>query len=186
MRMKKNMKKLFRIFSITFATATLLSIAAIAQSVVSGKVTDSKDGSPLAGVTVTAKGTQSSTQTAADGTYKITIPATAGKLLFTSVGFGRQEVAFNGFTADVSLVASGKDLNEVVVVAYGTRRKSDLTSAITSVSSKDFQKGAIASSEQLLQGKVAGLQITTGGGSAGGGSTIRIRGGSSLVPVMIP
>jgi len=68
----------------------------------------------------------------------------------------------------------------VVVVAYGSRKKGDLTGAVTSVSSKDFQKGFIPSSEQLLQGKVAGLQITSGGGSAGGGSKIRIRGGASL------
>lgn len=179
MRMKKNMKKLFKVFSGTFAVM-LLSMAAIAQNVVSGKVTDSKDGAPIAGVSVTAKGTKSSTQTASDGTYKITTPAGVTTLVFTSVNYARQELAISGSSVDVKLVASGKDLNELVVVAYGTRKKSDLTSAITSVSSKDFQKGAIASSEQLLQGKVAGLQITNGGGSAGGGSTIRIRGGSSI------
>jgi iron complex outermembrane receptor protein len=157
----------------------LLSAAAMAQSVVTGKITDSKDGSPVAGVTVTVKGTQRSTQTGADGTYKLTV-ADGSSLVFTSVGFGRQEVAVNGATMNVSLVTSSQQLSDLVVVAYGTRKKSDLTSAITSISSKDFQKGAIASSEQLLQGKVAGLQITTGGGAAGGGSTIRIRGGSSI------
>lgn len=68
----------------------------------------------------------------------------------------------------------------MVVVAYGTRRRGDLTGSVTAVTSKDFQKGVITSSEQLLQGKVAGLQVTTGGGSAGGGSRIRIRGGASL------
>jgi len=67
-----------------------------------------------------------------------------------------------------------------VVVAYGTRRKSDLTGAVTSVTAKEFQKGNIASSEQLLMGKVTGLQVTSSGGAAGGGSTIRIRGGASL------
>src|SRR5205085_6944237 len=81
---------------------------------------------------------------------------------------------------DVSLAVVNQQLNEVVVIAYGSKRKGDLTGAVTSVSAKDFQKGAIASSEQLLQGKVAGLQITSGGGSAGGGSKIRIRGGASL------
>lgn len=157
----------------------LLSAAAMAQSVVTGKITDSKDGSPVGGATVTVKGTQRSTQTAADGTYKLTV-AYGSTLVFTSVGFGRQEIAVNGATMNVSLVTSSQQLSDLVVVAYGTRKKSDLTSAITSISSKDFQKGAIASSEQLLQGKVAGLQITTGGGAAGGGSTIRIRGGSSI------
>ncbi|CAN5276597.1 TonB-dependent receptor [soil metagenome] len=178
MHMKKSMKRCFRFFSMTLAVL-LLSASAIAQSVVTGKITDSKDGSPIAGVTVTVKGTQRSTQSAADGTYKLT--ATDGAMLvFTSVGFGRQEIAVNGAMLNVSLLTSSQQLSDLVVVAYGTRKKSDLTSAITSISSKDFQKGAIASSEQLLQGKVAGLQITTGGGAAGGGSTIRIRGGSSI------
>ncbi|MDN3659259.1 SusC/RagA family TonB-linked outer membrane protein [Ferruginibacter paludis] len=176
--MKKSMKRCFRFFSMTLAVL-LLSAAAMAQSVVTGKITDSKDGSPVAGATVTVKGTQRSTQTAADGTYKLTV-ADGSTLVFTSVGFGRQEIAVNGATMNVSLVTSSQQLSDLVVVAYGTRKKSDLTSAITSISSKDFQKGAIASSEQLLQGKVAGLQITTGGGAAGGGSTIRIRGGSSI------
>lgn len=67
---------------------------------------------------------------------------------------------------NVSLVVNNAALGEIVVVAYGTRRKTDLTGSVTSVSSKDFQKGNINSPEQLLQGKVAGLQITTGGGSA--------------------
>jgi TonB-dependent SusC/RagA subfamily outer membrane receptor len=178
MHMKKSMKRCFRFFSMTLAVL-LLSASAIAQSVVTGKITDSKDGSPIAGVTVTVKGTQRSTQSAADGTYKLT--ATDGAMLvFTSVGFGRQEIAVNGAMLNVSLLTSSQQLSDLVVVAYGTRKKSDLTSAITSISSKDFQKGAITSSEQLLQGKVAGLQITTGGGAAGGGSTIRIRGGSSI------
>jgi iron complex outermembrane receptor protein len=176
--MKKSMKACFRFFSITLAVM-LLSAAAMAQGVVAGKITDSKNGSPVAGVTVTVKGTQRSTQTGADGTYRLTA-ANGSTLVFTSVGFGRQEIAVNGSTLNVSLVTSSQQLGDLVVVAYGTRKKSDLTSAITSISSKDFQKGAIASSEQLLQGKVAGLQITTGGGTAGGGSTIRIRGGSSI------
>jgi iron complex outermembrane receptor protein len=178
--MKKNMQKLCKLFLQTIAFL-LLSVAAMAQNVVSGKVTDSKDGSPVQGVTVKVKGTGTGTQTLSDGTFKITVPANATTLVFTSVGFGMKESPINGSFVNVSLTTTaGRDLNEVVVVAYGTRKKSDLTGSVTAVSAKDFQKGAIASSEQLLQGKVAGLQITSGGGSAGGGSTIRIRGGASL------
>jgi TonB-dependent starch-binding outer membrane protein SusC len=177
--MKKNMQMLCKFLMQTVAFL-LLSVAAIAQNVVSGKVTDAKDGSPLPGVTVTAKGTNTSTQTLIDGSFKMTAPSGTSTLVFTSVGFGTQEMAIAGQSLTVSLVAIGKDLNEVIVVAYGTRKKSDLTGSVSAVSSKDFQKGAIASAEQLLQGKVAGLQITSGGGSAGGGSKIRIRGGASL------
>lgn len=158
----------------------LLSVAATAQNVVSGKVTDSKDGSPVPGVTITVKGTLNSTQTLSDGSFKISTANGTGTLVFTSIGFAEKELAISGNTMNVTLTTSNRELSEVVVVAYGTRKKSDLTGSVTSVSAKDFQKGNIQSSEQLLQGKVAGLQVTTGGGSAGGGSTIRIRGGASL------
>jgi len=157
----------------------LFSLASFSQNAITGKVTDSKDGNPVVGATVTVKGTKTATQTATDGTYSINAPANA-TLVFSSVGFAVMQVNVSGRTADVSLVQINQQLDELVVVAYGSRRKGDLTSSITAVTAKDFQKGNIASSEQLLQGKVAGLQITSGGGSAGGGSTIRIRGGASL------
>ena len=177
--MRKSTRKFSRVLLFSFSLM-LFSAIAFAQNAVTGKATDSKDGSPAAGITVTVKGTITATQTAADGTYKI-IAAPKATLVFTGVGFARQEVAVNGRTdVDASMVQVNQQLNEVVVVAYGTRRRGDLTGSVSSVSAKDFQKGAIASSEQLLQGKVAGLQITSGGGSAGGGSKIRIRGGASL------
>jgi len=147
---------------------------------ISGKVTDTKDGSPISGVTVVPKGSSRGVVTAADGTFRISVPASVNTLVFSSIGFGTKEAAISGDNVSVSLAASNTALNEVVVVAYGQRRRGDLTGAVTAISAKDFQKGAIASSEQLLQGKVAGLQITSGGGSAGGGSRIRIRGGASL------
>jgi iron complex outermembrane receptor protein len=148
---------------------------------ITGKVTDSKDGSAMPGVTVSVKGTRTAAQTNADGTYSISVPDNATTLVFSSVGFGVKEVSIEGKTsADVTLTLTNASLGEVVVVAYGTRRRGDLTGAVTSISTKDFQKGNINSPEQLLQGKVAGLNITTGGGSAGGGSRIRIRGGASL------
>lgn len=177
--MRKSTRKISRILLVSFSLM-LLSLATFAQNVITGKVTDSKDGSPAAGVTVTVKGSTTATQTAPDGTFKLSVPANA-ILVFTSVGFARQEVSTAGQTSiTVSLVQANQQMNEVVVVAYGTRRRGDLTGSVTSVSAKDFQKGAISSSEQLLVGKVAGLTVTNGGGSPGGGSTIRIRGGASL------
>ncbi|MBK7434046.1 MAG: SusC/RagA family TonB-linked outer membrane protein [Chitinophagaceae bacterium] len=173
------MRKISRILLVSFSLM-LLSVAAFAQNTITGKVTDSKDGSPLAGVTVTVKGATTATQTGADGSYKISAPANA-TLVFTSIGFGRLEIPSAGLASvDAKLVQSNQQMNEVVVVAYGTRRRGDLTGSVTSVSSKDFQKGNIASPEQLLLGKVAGLQITSGGGSPGGGSRLRIRNTSSL------
>ena len=157
----------------------VLQVAA-QERVVTGKVTDTKDGAPVVNASVVAKGAAGGTQTGADGSFRLTVPARATTLVISSVGFGTQEVAIGAGPVTVALQQSNAALNEVVVVAYGTRKKGDLTGAVTSISAKDFQKGNIASSEQLLQGKVAGLQITSGGGSAGGGSRIRIRGGASL------
>jgi TonB-dependent starch-binding outer membrane protein SusC len=177
--MRKFTKQFYRIFMQTIAMV-LLSAVAFAQTAVSGKITDSKDGAAVAGATVSVKGARVATKTAADGTFTISVPANA-TLFITSVGFGSREVAVGNKTSlDISLVQSNQQLNEVVVVAYGTKRRGDLTGSVTSVSAKDFQKGNIASSEQLLVGKVAGLEVTTGGGSAGGGSKIRIRSGASL------
>ena len=157
------------------------SLPAIAQDkLVTGKVTDVKDGSALPGATVKAKGTNIVSQTGNDGVFKMKVPAATTTLVVSYSGFADKEVAITGETVNVSLQSTNSSLNEVVVVAYGTRKKGDLTGAVTSVSAKDFQKGNIPSAEQLLQGKVAGLQITSGGGSAGGGSKIRIRGGASL------
>ena len=163
-------------------TMLLLSLLSFSQDkVITGKVTDAKDASDMAGVTVTAKGSKVATVTKPDGTYSIAVPAGTNVLVFSSVGFTTQEIAIAGKSSvDVSLTVNNASLGEIVVVAYGTRRRGDLTGAVTSVNAKDFQKGNINSPEQLLQGKVAGLQVTSGGGSAGGGSLIRIRGGSSL------
>jgi TonB-linked SusC/RagA family outer membrane protein len=158
-----------------------LSLYSFAQDkVVSGKVTDA-NGAAVSGVNVVAKGSSTGTQTSADGTYRISVPAAVNTLVFTSVGFTPQEMDITGkSTLDVSMAVSNTSLGEVVVIGYGTARKKDLTGAVSVISSKDFVKGQITSPEQLIAGKVAGVQITSNGGAPGAGSTIRIRGGASL------
>lgn len=148
---------------------------------ISGKITDSRDGNPLIGASVIIKGTKAGVQTGTDGTFSITVPASAKTLVISSVGYAGKEIAITeSDTYNITLVNDNAALGEVVVVAYGTRRKSDLTGSVTAIGPKEFQKGVQNSPEQLLQGKVAGLQITTGGGAAGGGSKIRVRSGASL------
>ncbi len=172
-----NLKRLLMVMVLSMAAF----VYANAQNrTVTGKVTDSKDGSPLQSVTVMVKGTKSGTQTAADGTYRLQVPAGATTLVISSVGFATQEVAIGTGEVNVSLTASATNLNEVVVIGYGTQRKRDITGAVATVSSKDFVKGAIQSPEQLIAGKVAGVQISSNGGAPGAGSRIRIRGGASL------
>ena len=178
--MRKTTLKISKILSVAFLFL-LSALPALAQNVITGKVTDSKNGNAVSNVTVTVKGTRVSAQTGADGSFKINAPANASTLVFSSVGYASQEASVSGKSSvSINLVQSDQKLDEIVVVAYGTRKKTDLTGAVTQVSAKDFQKGNITSSEQLLQGKVAGLSVTTGGGEAGGGSRIRIRGGASL------
>jgi len=148
---------------------------------ISGKVTDNKDGSPVPNASVTIKGTKTGTTTDASGSYRLSVTGSSAVLVISSVGFGRIEVPVGDQTqVDANLVGSASALTEVVVVGYGTQRKKDLTGAVATVSSKDFVKGALQTPEQLIAGKVAGVQITPNNGAPGSGSVIRIRGGASL------
>jgi len=157
------------------------ALPALSQDkVVTGKVTDSKDGSAMQNATVKVKGTQIITQTDATGSFKIKVPASATTLVISSIGFANYEAPISGATVNVALVQTSAALGEVVVIGYGTVRKKDLTGSVSVVSSKDFQGGNIATPEQLISGKVAGVSITSNGGAPGSGSVIRIRGGASL------
>jgi TonB-dependent starch-binding outer membrane protein SusC len=161
--------------------ALLAQVSFAQDRVITGKITDSKDGSPVQGASVVAKGNRTGAQTGTDGTFRISVPATVNALIVSSVGFATQEVSIEGKTSvTVSLVLANTSLGEVVVIGYGTARKRDLTGSVTTVSSKDFQKGSITTPEQLIAGKVAGVSISSNGGAPGSGSTIRIRGGASL------
>jgi TonB-dependent starch-binding outer membrane protein SusC len=151
------------------------------DKVVTGKVTDSKDGSPIVGASVQPKGSKKGTSTGADGSFSISVTNDVTTLVISSVGFGRQEVDITGKSSvDVSLVAAQSNLNEVVVVGYGTSRKKDLTGSVVSVKAKDFNQGIITAPDQLLQNKVAGLEITNTSGQPGAAPTIQIRGNSSI------
>ncbi|MEY3323708.1 MAG: hypothetical protein RLZ11_22 [Bacteroidota bacterium] len=163
-----------------FVLAFVVQFSFAQDRVISGKVVDAA-GAPLSGVSVVAKGSSSGTQTNATGQFQLTVASTVNTIVLSSIGFTTQEVSVQGVnTVSVVLASASTTMGDVVVVAYGTRRKTDLTGSVTAVTAKDFQKGNINSAEQLLVGKVAGLSITTGGGAAGGGSRIRIRGGASL------
>lgn len=147
---------------------------------VTGTVSDAKDGSPIAGATVQPKGSRNGTSTGADGSFSIVVGANVNTLVVSFVGYTNQEVKISGTTANVSMLASNANLNEVVVVGYGTARKKDLTGSVASVKAKDFNQGIISSPDELLQNKVAGLEITNTSGQPGVATTIQIRGNSSI------
>ena len=158
------------------------ALSALAQSVRAHGVVVDVEGSPLPGVTVrvTDKAGQG-TITDMDGNFSIQVEK-SDRLTFTYVGFIDQTIVVADQTFPLRLVLheDSELLDEVVVIGYGSVQKKDLTGSITTISSKDFQKGAIATPDQLITGKIAGVQIVSGGGSPGAGSTIRIRGGASL------
>jgi TonB-dependent starch-binding outer membrane protein SusC len=157
------------------------SPAILAQNrVITGKVTDGTTGAPLAGVSVVPRGTKTGTTTASDGTFRIQVGPDVKSLVFSSVGFGSQEATIGGDQVSVSLTTNNSTLNDVVVIGYGTAKKKDLTGSISIVNEKEFQKGVIITPDQLIVGKVAGVSVVSNGGQPGSGSTIRIRGGSSL------
>jgi len=175
--MKKFLKERLFIIALFLMTG---SVVFGQQVKVSGTVTDATDGSVLPGVNIQIKGTFTGTATDLDGRYSIT--ASAGDILvFTFIGYLQQEIAVSNMQViNVVMSQDVQKLDEVVVIGYGTVKKSDATGSVSAISSEDFNKGAITTAQDLLVGKSAGVVITTAGGAPGSGSTIRVRGGSSL------
>jgi len=175
-----NFKKRLRQYGI-FLLLLFVQTSIFAQGrTVTGKVTDGT-GAPLAGVTVAVKGKQVATTTANDGSFSLENIITGDLFIISSVGFNSlEQTVGSGSTLSITLTTTATNLNEVVVVGYGTSRKRDLTGSVATVSSKDFQKGYFATPEQLIAGKLAGVSVISNGGQPGSGSTIRIRGGSSI------
>ncbi|CAG5018889.1 TonB-dependent receptor P3 [Dyadobacter sp. CECT 9275] len=147
---------------------------------ISGKVTDEK-GVGLPGVSVVLKGTQKGTITSPDGAYTILVPDRSAVLIFSFVGYLPQEVIVGGRAVlDLVMKVDNKTLEEVVVVGYGTQTRRDVSSAVSSVSEDDFKAQPVTRVDQVLQGRVPGVQVTNSGGAPGGEVRIRVRGANSL------
>ncbi|WP_320018363.1 TonB-dependent receptor [Labilibaculum manganireducens] len=171
-RLRKLLLMLVMVFSFTMIHAQ--------EKVVTGLVTDANDGMGIPGVSVVVKGTTVGTTTDIDGKYTLSVDANA-TIIYSFVGYRSQEIVV-GSQSQINVILSieTENLSEIVVIGYGTVKKEDKTGSVTSVSSKDFNKGNITSPQDLLVGKSAGVVITSAGGAPGSGSTIRIRGGSSF------
>ncbi|SMD37266.1 iron complex outermembrane recepter protein [Reichenbachiella faecimaris] len=171
------------VFSMLFGMGVLLvsSSGAFAQgSMVSGTIKDAESGEAIPGVNVIAKGTSNGVVTDIDGNYSLQVEENT-VLVISYVGFETQEIKVGTQSIiDVSLGYDVSQLGEVVVIGYGEVDRGDVTGSVIAVDSDDFNKGAISTPQELLIGKVPGVVITSQGGAAGTGSTIRIRGGSSL------
>ncbi len=174
-------QKLCRLMKLVLPSLLLviLSITAFAQTVIKGTILDN-DKLPMAGATIQVAGTSTRTQSDAEGKFQITVPSTTSKLIVSFVGFETQTVNVNNQTLINITLASLNNLEGVVVVGYGSVKKSDLTGAAATVSAKDFNKGPLTAPDQLIQGKVAGVQMINNSGQPGGASTVRIRGNSAI------
>ncbi|KIO78115.1 TonB-dependent receptor [Pedobacter lusitanus] len=164
-----------------FCCLALLSfnLSSYAQSVVKGVVSDNEKNT-LIGVTVSVNGTSVRAMTDANGKYAINVPATGKSLTFSYVGLQSQTVDISNRTTINIVLSSGTDLEAVTIVGYGSVKKSDLTGAATTISAKDFNKGPLIAPDQLIQGKVAGVQMINNSGQPGGSSTVRIRGNTAM------
>lgn len=150
------------------------------EKVVSGTVTDD-EGAAMPGVNVVEKGTSNGTVSDANGNYRLTVTSTNAILVFSFVGAETKEIVVGDQSEiSVSLAASSMSLAEVVVVGYGTQKRSDVTGAISSLKSEGFNQGVVTNPGQLLQGKVSGVNVTTASGEPGAGQNVIIRGVGSL------
>ncbi len=203
--MTKNLKILFRVCkrefkSLSFTLSTLIFLtcsidvhayhlinASLLHNftgfkndiVVKGKVIDTETGLPLPGTSIKIKGTDKGTKANADGSFSLQAPED-GILIISYLGYETVEIPISKrINLNIQLHSTGKIL-DVVTIGYGSVKKNSSTGSLTTVTSKDFQRGSITTPEQLLSGKVAGVSITPNGGQPGAGATIRIRGGASL------
>ncbi|UII19530.1 SusC/RagA family TonB-linked outer membrane protein [Fulvivirga ligni] len=172
------MKKLLLNFVVIMVCGFYSAMAQ--KQTVTGKVTSAADGNPLPGVSVLEQGTTNGTVTDIEGNFSMSVTDGAN-LVFSFIGYKNQVVPVNGRTTfNIALDENVTELTEVVVVGYGTVEAKDATGAVTSISSEDFNKGVITSPEELIQGRSAGVQVTSSSGEPGSGMNIRIRGTSSI------
>ena len=168
----------------------LLSSGAWAQVSKSGKVTNRADGSPLQGVSVTVKGTTTGTSTDAQGNFTIQVPSEESVLVFTYTGYDPVELSASSATIqNVTMAAAANALSEVVVIGYGTARKSELTGAVASIKAESITDKPVVNITQALQGKIAGVEVSINSNAPGYGAKVRVRGigsiNSSLDPTYV-
>jgi TonB-dependent starch-binding outer membrane protein SusC len=178
---KLNLNHMRKLKLLLLSSLVLLTQQLWAQTkTVTGKVTDSKDGTPLAGVSVKPKGTNTGTSTGIDGSFSLSVSEKAKTLVLSYVGYNDIEVPISGSDISATMVQSDKSLSEVIVVGYGTKIKRDVTGAVSKVGAKELNNTPVTSFESALQGRAAGVQVTQQNGKLGQGINIRIRGSASV------
>lgn len=183
--MKKKLKNIRKLLQAIICSVLFLTVSAYGQAqtkVVSGKIT-AEDGNPMSGISVIVKGAKRGVITDAQGNFSITVPDNAKTLIISYVGHEDKEVAING-RENIDVVIGARKVNtldDVVVVGYGTVKKSDVTGAVSSVKGSDLNKLPTQRVDQALQGRAAGVKVQNTDGEPGGNVTIRVRGGNSIL-----
>jgi len=148
---------------------------------ISGTITDAVSGEPLIGVNIIFEGTSLGVITDANGKYNIEIPSSSGVLIFSYIGYNTERIDISGrTTVDLQLAPDITSLDEVVVIGYGTVRKSDLTGSISVIKPGDYKEQPVSRIDQILQGRISGVNVTNSSGAPGGNLSIRIRGANSI------
>lgn len=181
------MNRLFALFQCAvlclffFSASAKTPRLAAADKVISGKVTDDQSNTALVAASVFAKGTSIGTSTDDAGNFRLTIPDTTSTLIVSFAGYVQREIPITSETTiDVKLTRTTASLDEVIVIGYGNQKKKEVTASVASVKSENFVKGAVNDAGQLIQGKVAGLSISTPGGDPTAASQIILRGINSI------
>lgn len=173
----------FYLYVSRYLTVLFILVASLAMAqnrTVTGKVTSADDGSAIPGVNVLEKGTSNGAVTDSNGAFTISVAPNA-VLVFSFVGLASQEVNVgNQSVIDVIMASDVTSLSEIVVIGYGTVEKKDLTGSVVAITDKSFNRGVMSSPQDLIVGKVAGVQVVQGSGAPGSAAQIRIRGGSSV------
>jgi len=173
-------KTLLKVGFVAFLLCFFMLPAMAQNKTVSGKVTDSKDGSPLIGASVVANGSTAGAVTDINGAFRLSVPASATALKVSYIGYVTKLVPITAEVMNISLDANNSSLNEVLVIGYGTQRKQDQTGATVKVTSDDFVQGVTTDPLQQLQGKAAGVTISTNSGDPNQPEIVRIHGTASL------
>ena len=183
------MKKLFTQFLLAFGFCLMMTAGAIAQRTISGTITDAETNDPLIGANVLLQGASGGTITDIDGKYSVSVPDGVTSIVVSYTGYIEQTVAIGASDVLNVALSAGAVLDEIVVVGYGSQSKKEITSSVVSVSEEEFNQGPISDPAQLLQGKVAGLQVYNRGGDPNAQSTIRLRGistvGANVQPLVV-
>ena len=158
----------------------LLAFVSKAQKTITGKITDEK-GSPVTGASIVVKGGKTGTTTDASGSFNLTIPSAATKVTVSYIGYTSQDAdVTSSSTINVTLAPDNSSLTDVVVIGYGTAKRKDISGSFSTVTAKNFNRIPATTPDQLLQGKVAGLQVTVASGQPGAAAQVRIRGNNSI------